>query len=135
MIRSVLAVLAGIVVLTVTSFAIEAAADPLLMRMFPHALPNEAVMSQNVPAKLFMVFYTMLCVAAGGYVTAWVARRSKMWHAIIMGAIEAALTVWVMIKFSHHAPLWSWILGIGLIVPAAWLGGVIRAKRTKIQPS
>jgi hypothetical protein len=135
MIRSVLAVFAGIVVLTVTSFAIEAAADPLMMWMFPHALPNQAAMSQNVPAKLFMMLYTMICVAAGGYVTAWLARRSKVWHAVVMGVVEAALTVWVMVKFPAHAPLWSWILGIGLIVPAAWLGGVIRAKRTKFQPS
>jgi hypothetical protein len=55
MIRSVLAVLAGIVVLTVASFAIEAVADPLLLRTFPHALPNRAAMSHNLPATLFQL--------------------------------------------------------------------------------
>jgi hypothetical protein len=135
MIRSVLAVLAGIVVLTVTSFAIEAATDPLLMRMFPRALPNAAAMSQNVPAKLFMIFYTILCVAAGGYVTAWLARRSEVWHAVIMGAIEVLLTVCAMIALPGHAPLWSWMVGLALVVPAAWLGGMIRTKQTAIRLS
>ena len=127
--RSVLAVLAGLVVLTVTSFAIEAVANPLLMRMFPGALPNEAAMNHNVAAKLFMTAYTMLCVAAGGYVTAWLARRAPVRHAVIMGAIEAAMTIGVMISLPGHAPLWSWIVGIALIVPAAWCGGMMRAKR------
>jgi len=132
MIRSALAVLAGIVVLTVTSFAIEAVANPWMMRMFPNALPNEAAMNQSVPAKLFMIAYTMLCVAAGGYVTAWLARRSPVRHAAIMGAIEAAMTIGVMASFPGHAPLWSWIVGIGLIVPAAWCGGMIRARRATV---
>jgi hypothetical protein len=69
-IRSILAVLAGIAVLTIISFGIEAAADPLMMRMFPQALPTRAALSQNQWATLFMLTYTMLSVAAGGYVTA-----------------------------------------------------------------
>jgi hypothetical protein len=63
MIRSVLAVLAGIIVLTVTSFAIEAVADPLMIRMFPEALPNQAALSHSLPASLVMFAYTALCIA------------------------------------------------------------------------
>ncbi|HKV04244.1 MAG TPA: hypothetical protein VJO53_03935 [Candidatus Acidoferrales bacterium] len=129
MIRSVLAVLVGIAVLTITSFAIEAAADPLLMRMFPNALPNSAALSHNLPARLFMMAYTMICVAAGGYVTAWIARRSQVRHAVIMGAVQVVLTVWAMFTLPHQAPLWGWITGMALTVPAAWIGGVIRAKQ------
>ena len=40
MFRSVLSVLVGIVVLTVISFAVEAAVNPLLLRAFPEALPG-----------------------------------------------------------------------------------------------
>jgi len=72
-----------------------------------------------------------LCVAAGGYVTAWLARRSETQHAAIMGAIELAMTVWVMIELPHQAPLWSWIAGMALMVPAAWCGGLLRAKQAK----
>jgi len=85
MMRSVLAVIAGIVTLTVTSFAIEAAADPILMHVFPHALPNRAAIGQNLASAFFLVTYTSVCVAAGGYVTAWIARRSPIWHAVAMG--------------------------------------------------
>ena len=113
MLRSALAVLAGILVLTVASFAIEAVADPL--------------MSRNVPARIFTLAYTMLCVAAGGYVTAWLARRSEVRHAVIMGVIEAVLTVAAMLEMPGHAPLWSWVAGILLIIPAAWFGGLVRA--------
>lgn len=47
MFRGFLSVLAGIALLTVTSFAIEAAADPLLLRAFPHALPGSAALASN----------------------------------------------------------------------------------------
>jgi peptidoglycan/LPS O-acetylase OafA/YrhL len=114
MTRSALAILAGILVLTVTSFAIEAVANPAMI--------------QNVPARIFTLAYTMLCVAAGGYTTAWLARRSEVRHAVIMGVIEAVFTVAAMLALPGHAPLWSWIAGIVLVVPAAWFGGWIRAK-------
>lgn len=53
-----LAVLAGIVVLTVASFAIEAAADPLLLRLFPQSLPNLAALKFSLHANLFGFVYT-----------------------------------------------------------------------------
>ena len=134
MIRSVLGVLAGIVALTAASFAIEAVANPLLMRMFPAALPNEAALNLNVPVKLFTFLYSSLCVAGGGYVTAWVAKRSPVVHAVIMGAIQTGLTVWAMREFPQQAPRWIWFLGIVLTVPMAWLGGMLRAKQGKTEP-
>lgn len=131
MIRSILAVLAGIAVLTLTSFAIEAVANPLMMRMFPQVLPNRAAILQSVPASLFLFAYTALCIACGGYATAWLARRSPVRHAVIMGAVQVALTVWAFMSFPGAAPLRTWIVGTVLIVPAAWYGGVLRAKRMK----
>ena len=133
MIRSVAAVLAGIVVLTIASFAIEAAADPVVLRVFPDALQIGAPIGHALPARLFMMAYTMLSVAAGGYVTAWIARSAKVWHAVIMGAIEVALTVCAMFKLLHQAPLWSWLLGMVLLVPAAWLGAVFRVKPSSVK--
>jgi hypothetical protein len=134
MLRSALAVLAGILVLTVASFAIEAVANPLMMKLFPSALPNAAAMAQSVPARIFTLVYTMLCVAAGGYVTAWIARRAEVRHAAVMGVIEAAMTVAAMMALPGHAPVWSWIAGIVLVVPAAWLGGLVRASSAPARP-
>ena len=131
-IRSVLAVLAGIVTLTVTSFAIEAAADPLLMWMFPHALPNRAAISYNLWSALLMFSYTFLCVVAGGYVTAWIARRAPVLHALVMGVVQVALTFWAMKAFADIAPMRNWIVAIALTIPAAWLGGALRARRSAV---
>jgi hypothetical protein len=128
MMRSVLAMMVGIVILTITSFAIEAVADPLLLRMFPATLPNRAALAHNLPATLFQLAYTALCIAAGGYVTAWLARRAQVRHAVILGAIELALTVWAMVSFPGEAPRRNWIVGMILIVPAAWLGAKVRAR-------
>jgi hypothetical protein len=128
-IRSVLAVLAGIAVLTATSFAIEAVADPWMMAAFPNVLPDRAAIGHNALATLFQFAYTALCVAAGGYVTAWLARRSRVGHALVMGAVQVALTVWAMISLPGHAPLRNWIGGIVMIVPAAWCGGMLRVQR------
>jgi len=131
LIRSILAVLAGIATLTVTSFAIEAAADPLLLRMFPHALPNRAAISYNLWCALFMFAYTFLCVAAGGYVTAWIARRSPVLHALAMGVVQVALTVWAMMSLREQAPLRNWIVALVFTIPTAWLGGLLRARQSK----
>jgi hypothetical protein len=135
MIRSILAVLAGLVVLTIVSFAIEAAADPLLMHLFPGSLPNSAALAASTGARVFMLFYTMFAIAAGGYVTAWIARRRQLTHAAIMGAIELAFTVYVMVAAPfpevRQAPRWGWLATMILTIPAACLGGVIRARQAR----
>jgi hypothetical protein len=125
MIRSALAIVAGIVVLTVTSFAIEWVTDPVLARVLPGAPSSGATWHHDV-RKLIMFVYTTLCVAFGGYVTAWLARGSEIRHAVVMGAIQMALTALAMIKFRDKAPVWFWIAGIAVTVPAAWCGGIFR---------
>jgi uncharacterized membrane protein (DUF485 family) len=126
-IRSVLAVLAGIAVLTVTSFAIEWLTEPVLAGVFPDAQPDAAT-SHNGVRRLIMFVYSTLCVACGGYVTAWLARGSGVRDAVIMGVIQMALTALAMIEFRDKAPLWFWIVGIVVTVPAAWCGGIFRKK-------
>jgi hypothetical protein len=137
MIRSILAVLTGIIVLTIVSFGIEAVADPLLMHFFSGALPDAAALSRNLPARLLMLAYTTFAIGVGGYVTAWIASRARIWHAAIMGAVEVAFTLYVMIAAPfpevRQAPRWGWIAGIILMVPAACLGAVIRARKTSPQ--
>jgi hypothetical protein len=114
MVRSVIAVIAGIATLSLSSFAIEAATKPA---------------EQTRASLVFLFIYSAICVAAGGYVTAWFATRSKVRHAVIMGAIQAALVIPAMLTFPEEAPLWRWLVGMVLIVPAAWCGGVLYSKR------
>ena len=121
MLRSVAAVIAGIATLAVTSFAIEAVTKP---------------QQETATSTIFMFTYTVLCVAAGGYVTAWAARHEKVLHALIMGGMQTALVIPAMVAFPDEAPLWRWLLGMVVIIPAAWCGAKIAANRPqKNQPN
>jgi hypothetical protein len=62
MIRSVLSVLAGIEVLTVASFAIETALNPLLIWAFPEALPDPEALSSNLWVRALTFAYGLVCV-------------------------------------------------------------------------
>src|SRR3954468_18633168 len=98
MLRSLLSVLAGIAVLTVASFAIEAAVNPLLMWLFPAALPGPDALSSNPWVRTLMFIYGLLCVAAGGSLGGGFARRLPVQHATAMGILQAALTVMAMLS-------------------------------------
>lgn len=126
--RSALAVLAGIATLTALSFAIEAIADPLLMRLFPAALPDQASLERSLGVRMLMSAYGAVCVAAGGYVTAWVARRAPGLHALAMGLTQCALTLYAMHVFAGRAPPSMWIASAVIAAPAAWAGGLVRAR-------
>jgi hypothetical protein len=129
MLRGTLAILAGLVAITISSFAIEAGANVFLMRMFPSALPDVMAINRSLAGYLFTMAYTLICVAGGGYVTAWLARRHVVRYALILGLVQAALTIPARIAFPDLQSLPRWIAGMILVIPAAWLGGVIFARR------
>lgn len=130
MTRSILSVFAGLVVLTLLTFSIESATTPVLMAAFPSALPTKAAMQGSVPIKLFILVYSTLSMIAAGYLTAWIAQRNPRRLAIIMATIQMGLTAWAMSAFYDHAPLWAWLAGMALMVPAAWLGAGWWMKRS-----
>jgi hypothetical protein len=134
MIRSVLSILAGLAVIMVFSFGIEAAANPLLMRMFPGALPDEAALSRNPLVWAFTFTYTFFCVVAGGYVTARFAARSAVRQAVILGLLQSALTIPAMLAYEDKAPLWGWILSMVMVIPAAWCGGLYARRTSHTEP-
>ena len=121
MFRSIAAILTGLVFITAASFAIEAAVDPFLLR---HAPDQRWIVTMA---------YTLICVAAGGYLAAFLARRSFAVHGLIVGLLQAALTIPAWIAYPKLASTPQWIAGTILVIPAAWLGGFIQAKRGNIQ--
>jgi hypothetical protein len=130
MIRSLLSVLAGIAVLTVVSFAIEAALDPLLLWAFPKALPGPQALASNPWVRTLTFAYGLLCVAAGGYVAARLARRQPVTHAAGMGVLQAGLTIMAMLSpAGYHASRLQWIMIAILNIPAALLGGIVSKGR------
>jgi hypothetical protein len=126
MIRSVLSVLAGIAVLIVTSFVIEAAVNPLLIWAFPDSLPGPEALAANPWARTLMFAYGSLCVAGCGYTTAFIARRRPVTHAAVMGIVQAGLTILAMFSpEANHASRLQWIVIAILSIPAALVGGVV----------
>lgn len=123
MIRSVLAILAGIATLLAVSFGIEAVANPLLMQLFPESFPTPAALSHALPARVFMFAYGSLSVAAGGFVTAWLAGRAPLRHAAAFGIVQTGLTLLAMITLWHLQPAMAWIATLIMTLPAALLGG------------
>ena len=133
--RGVVAVLAGLVVLTVLSFALEALANALLGGALSESMADQPPSGHTVPVRLLSLALTLASVAAGGYVTAWIAGRGKATrHALILGIMEVVMTVGAMLVMGNAAPLWSWIAAIVLIIPAAWLGGRVRSRATTSAP-
>jgi hypothetical protein len=126
MVRSVLAVLAGIAVLTVTSFAIEAVANPVLLHAFPQALPGPEALMSNPWVRALTFTYGFLCVAAGGYVAARVAGRLPIRHAVAMGIVQAGLTMMAMLSpEAGRASRLQWIAIAMMSLPAALAGGFL----------
>lgn len=94
MVRSVLSVLAGIAVLTLASFAIEAALNPLLLQAFSEALPGPEALASNPWVRALMFAYGLMCVSTGGYIAACVARRLPVTHASVMGSFRQVSRLW-----------------------------------------
>src|ERR1700753_614047 len=126
MLRSVVSILAGIAVLTVTSFAIEALVSPLLLHAFPHVLPDRAALSSNPWVGALTWTYGLLCVTAGGYAAARIARRFPLRHAAGLGLLQALLTIVAMLSLqAHHLSRMGWITIAILSIPAALAGGFL----------
>jgi hypothetical protein len=103
--------------------------------MFPSALPDEAALAFNVPARLFTMAYTFLCVMLGGYVTARLSNRFPERHALILGLVQSALVVPAMFAFWDKSPLWGWIVTMIAVIPAAWFGGLLYARSRTHSPA
>jgi hypothetical protein len=107
--RSILAVLAGIVTLTLVSFGIE------------------WIVPKN---ETFMWAYGMLSVVLGGWVTARLAPSAPLKHAIAMGAVQVVLTFLSMLAPDHKVSLQQCVV-IALFSFIAAIGGglLFTAKR------
>lgn len=124
--RSVAAVLAGFVTLSVLLYAMQGAATAVLFRMHPDLPATTSVVNYGMTGRVFWLVWETMSMVAAGYVTARLVASRQVAHATVMGAIQAAVTAWAMFSVRSDEPLWFWMTGIALMVPAAWCGGLIR---------
>lgn len=114
--RSILAVLAGFVTVfvlsTVTDMVVESTIFPQMA-------------TANVTDFMLAIALAYRCVITimGGYVTARLAPRNPITHAIILGVIgfaAATAGMLVMWNIGHH---WYAVALVVTAVPCTWLGG------------
>jgi len=121
--RSILAVLAGFIVVVVLSLLTDVAFYSA--KLMPPADPSTA----NSTFLLATIYRTVYAVA-GNYITARLAPYQPMQHAMIGGMIGFVLSiVGVLISWNHVAtmgPRWYPISLVVTALPAAWAGGKLR---------
>ena len=126
MIRSIIAVIAGSVVWMVTALGMDA----LLMTFMPEWFGANGK-TESVPLLLFMMSYSLLFSVLGGFVTASIARRKEIQHALALGGLQLAMGIIATVQFYDTAPLWYHVMFLMLLVPANIFGGQLRTMQKR----
>lgn len=119
MLRSIGAVLAGYALFAVSGFALfHVTGQP------PHGHMSASFM-------LGFVIYGMVFAGLGGYVAAWLAGRRPVSHAAAVAIILAVLAAVSLVATLGNGVIWTQVLAITLMAPAALAGGVLRQRVAK----
>ena len=120
-IRSILAVLAGLV----TIFATHMGTDQLMhtLKIFPP--PDQPMYDPSLNA--IALAYRCMFSVLGCYVTARLATRAPMAHALALGAIGTVLSTIAVFATAdmNLGPRWYPIALAISALPCAWLGGML----------
>jgi hypothetical protein len=133
--RSVLAVLAGIVVMTAIAFAVELPLRVLVLRLYSDSFPDPAALDSHSLWMLSQFVYTAPALILGGYVAAWLAPHRPLAHAIAMAVLQEFLIVTLIFNPPHPVPIWGWALTLTLTPIAIVFGGFLRSRRSKLMAS
>ena len=129
MLRSVLAVVAGFFFIGFLAFGADA-----LMRSALPGVYSPSGRVDSVPVLLLVMGYVFVFAVAGCYLTARLAPRRPMLHALTLGALGLAFNVVGTIMMWETAPVWFHAVSLLLVMPAAWLGGWLRETQRLAQP-
>lgn len=131
MIRTILAVIAGMLVAMATMHLFELA-SVRLHPFAPSADPRDpAVLAAHVATAPFAAMALVVAgwvvgAFAGGLVAALIARRHRRGAALAIGGLIVASVIAVSMMFAH--PLWMTLAGLLLPLPASWLGAFMISK-------
>jgi hypothetical protein len=129
-VRSFFAIVLGAVVAGILIAVIEAASS------FVHPLPpgvdpndraalREAMANIPVGALVIVLLAWAVGTFAGAWLAARLARRASVLHGMIVGVLLLVAGVANLIIL----PLWFWILGVAVFLPAAYLGARLAPRR------
>lgn len=114
MIRSMLAIVAALVLLTATTFLIERALDLVLAESFIESLAGN----------LLMMAYITACSVLAGFVA--VAISGRLRDAAAAAALQTLFTIVAFVEHSATAPVWVWSAILVVTPIAIILGGRAR---------
>jgi hypothetical protein len=128
--RSVLAVLAGIVVAMILMIAIEMVSSYLFPLPEGVSLHDHEAIRQHIDKLPVTAFLMVLAAwAIGSFAGAWVASRlagrAKLIHGLIVGAFFLAATIMNLLMIPH--PAWMALGGIVGLVVASYVGAKLAA--------
>jgi len=122
-VRSIVAVLAGFITFSVALYAMQSASTLVLRQMHPDLPTTTTIVNYSTSTRVFWLMWEAVSLAGAGFVTARLAASSHVTHAAVMGGIQAVVTLWAMLTVPSGDPAWFWIIGIAVMIPAAWFGG------------
>ncbi len=115
--RTVLAVAAGFVLWTVLWLA----TNTILQNSLPQFYAPAG--GATVGLLLLLVVLSAIYSVSSGYLTAAIAPHEPERHALYLGGALLLVGIFVQAQNWYLAPLWYHLLFLGLLVPAATLGG------------
>lgn len=130
MIRSIVSIVAGFIFIGSLSFG----ADALLRSVMPGVFSATGRV-ESVPVLLLIILYVFVFAVAGCYLTARLAPRNPLKHALILGVLGLIFNVAGTIAMWNSAPAWYHLIALLLVMPAAWLGGTLGATQAKQETS
>ena len=128
MLRSVAAVIAGYLVLAVLTILTTVGLSAANPDTFP---PMGSGRTPDVPAMAVIAGLSALFTVLGGYVTAWIARRAEWKHALALGLLCEVFALFELTVARMGRPLGFMRAAALPPIPAALLGGGLRARRSQ----
>lgn len=124
MARSILAIVVGYLLIGFLSVG----ADVVMHGVRPEVYGPDGRLD-HLPTLLVTILYVALFAILGCYVTARLAPRNPMKHALILGALGVVTQVGMWSIAWNTVPAWFHIVSLVLVMPYAWIGGRIRERQ------
>jgi hypothetical protein len=125
MVRSILAVLAGIV-----SWAVLwVGGNAIFATLFP--AQYQAEKKEYVPMLLSLIILSFIFSIIAGYLTARIARRKEIAHTIVLGVLQLAMGIAAQMANFDALPLWYHIIFLLLLIPGNVFGAMLRTRQSE----
>jgi hypothetical protein len=128
--RSIGAILAGIITIVILSNGTDAVLEAL--GVYP---PVEVQLEHGFDTwwmAMLALINRAIYTVAGGYITAALAPNRPGRHAIILGIVGVTLSILGALATWGITPAWFSILLVVFALPGAWLGGKLRSNKTNV---